>query len=120
MHPRNLQCGPLQLHDNTHPRNHENYRELFFTPAFTSAFTTHVSMDGWTDKETGYIYTMEDYSAMKRNTCESVLLRWMKLEPITQSEVRHKEKETHSILTHICGIWRDGTDEPIFRAAMEK
>ena len=31
-----------------------------------------------------YIYTMEDYSAIKKNTLESVLLRWMKLEPITQ------------------------------------
>ena len=34
-----------------------------------------------------YIYTMEYYSAIKKNTFESVLMRWMKLEPITQSEV---------------------------------
>ena len=34
-----------------------------------------------------YIYTVEYYSAIKKNTCESVLMRWMKLEPIIQNEV---------------------------------
>ena len=38
-----------------------------------------------------YIYTMEYYSAIKKNTFESVLVRWMKLEPIIQSEVSQKE-----------------------------
>ena len=38
-----------------------------------------------------YIYIMEYYSAIKKNTCESVLMRWMKLEPIIQSEVSQKE-----------------------------
>ena len=47
-----------------------------------------------------YIYTMECYSAVK-NTFESVLMRWMKLEPIIQSEVSQKEKHQYSILTHI-------------------
>ena len=51
-----------------------------------------------------YIYTMEYYSAIKRNTFESVLMRWMKLEPIIQSEVSQKEKHQYSILTHIYGI----------------
>ena len=52
-----------------------------------------------------YIYTMEYYSAIKNNTFESVLMRWMKLEPITsQSEVSQKEKHQYSILTHIYGI----------------
>ena len=50
-----------------------------------------------------YIYTMEYYSAMERNAFESVLMRWMKLEPIIQSEVSQKEKQ-YSILTHIYGI----------------
>ena len=50
-----------------------------------------------------YIYTMEYYSAIK-NASESVLMRWMKLEPIIQSEVRQKEKHQYSILTHIYGI----------------
>ena len=39
-----------------------------------------------------YIYTMEYYSAVKRNSSESVLMRWMKLEPIIQSEVSQKDK----------------------------
>ena len=51
-----------------------------------------------------YIYTMEYYSAIKKNTFESVLMRWMKLEPIIQSEVSQKEKCQYSILTHIYGI----------------
>ena len=41
------------------------------------------------------------YSAIKKNTFESVLMRWMKLEPIIQSEVSQKEKHQYSILTHI-------------------
>ena len=44
---------------------------------------------------------MEYYSATKENTFESVLMRWMKLEPIIQSEVSQKEKHQYSILTHI-------------------
>ena len=51
-----------------------------------------------------YIYTMEYYSAIKRNAFESVLMRWMKLEPIIQSEVSQKEKHQYSILTHMYGI----------------
>ena len=50
------------------------------------------------------LYTMEYYLAIKKNTFESVLMRWMKLEPIIQSEVRQKEKNQNSILTHIYGI----------------
>ena len=41
---------------------------------------------------------------IKKNTFESVLMRWMKLEPIIQSEVSQKEKHHYSILTHIYGI----------------
>ena len=51
-----------------------------------------------------YIYTMEYYSAIKKNIFESVLIRWMKLEPIIQSEVSQKDKDQYSILTHINGI----------------
>ena len=45
-------------------------------------------------------YTMEYYSAIKKNTFESVLMRWMKLEPIIQSEVSQKEKHQYRILMH--------------------
>ena len=51
-----------------------------------------------------YIYTTEYYSAIKKNTFESVLMRWMKLEPTIQNEVSQKEKYQYSILTHIYGI----------------
>ena len=51
-----------------------------------------------------YIYTMEYYSAIGKNTCGSVLIRWMKLEPIIQSEVSQKEKHQNSILTHTYGV----------------
>ena len=51
-----------------------------------------------------YIYTMEYYSAIKKNAFESVLIRWMKLEPIIQSEKSQKEKHQYNILTHIYGI----------------
>ena len=55
-------------------------------------------------KKVWYIYKMEYYSAIKKNASESVLMRWMKLEPVTQSEVSQKEKDQYSILMHIYGI----------------
>ena len=58
------------------------------------------SADKWIRK-LWYIYTMKYYSAIKKNSFESVLMRWMKLEPIIQSEVSHKDKDQYSILTHI-------------------
>ena len=58
------------------------------------------SADEWIRK-LRYIYTMEYYTAIKKNTFESVLIRWMKLEPIIQSEVSQKEKHQYSIPTHI-------------------
>ena len=45
-----------------------------------------------------HIYTVEYYSAIKMNTSESVLMRWMKREPIIQSEVNQKEKDKYCIL----------------------
>ena len=47
---------------------------------------------------------MEYYSAIKRNAFESILMRWMKVEPIIQSEVSQREKDKYHILTHIYGI----------------
>ena len=47
---------------------------------------------------------MEYYSAIKKKTFESVLMRWMILEPIRQSEVSQKDKDQYSILKHIYGI----------------
>ena len=69
-------------------------------------------MDDWI-KKMWYIYTMEYYSAIKKSSFESVLMRWIKLEPIIQSEVSHKEKHQYSILTHVYGIQKEGNDNPI-------
>ena len=63
----------------------------------------HKEKDEWIRKQC-YIYTMEYYSAIKKNSFESVLMRWMKMEPIIQSEVSQKDKDYDSILTHIYGI----------------
>ena len=67
---------------------------------------------------------MEYYSAIKKNTFESVLMRWMKLEPIIQSdiiqsEVSQKEKHQYSMLMHAYGIWKDDNDNPICKTAKE-
>ena len=78
-----------------------------------------MSIDRWI-KRLCYIYTMEYYSAIKRNTFESVLMRWMNLEPIIQSEVSQKVKDKYCILIHIYGIQKNGTDTFIYREAMEK
>ena len=55
-------------------------------------------------KKLWYLYTKEYYSAIKRNAFKSVLMRWMNVEPIIQSEVSQKEKEKYHILMHIYGI----------------
>ena len=77
---------------------------MFFAAVFTIAGTwkqlRHPSTDEWT-KKLWYIYTMEYYSDIKRNTSESVLMRWMNLESIVQSEVSQKEKDKYHILIHI-------------------
>ena len=80
---------------------------LFIAVLFTMARTwkqpRYSSADEWIIK-LWYIYTMEYYSANKKNAFESVLMKWMKLEPIIQNEVSQKEKHQYSILTHICEI----------------
>ena len=63
---------------------------------------------------------MHYYSAIKRNAFESVLMRWMNLEPIIQSEVSQKEKDKYCIQMHIYGISKNGTEEFIYRATVEK
>ena len=55
-------------------------------------------------KKLWYLYTTEYYSAIKRDTFESVLMRWMKLEPVLQSEVSQKEKDKYHILMQIYRI----------------
>ena len=62
---------------------------------------------------------MEYHSAIKKNSFESVLMRWMKLEPIIQSEVSQKNKHQYSILTQTYGILKDGNNNPIYRTEKE-
>ena len=82
------------------------------TPVFIAAVLTIATTwmqprcpltDEWI-KTLWYIYTMDYYSAIKKNPFQSVLMRWMNLKPIIQSEVSHKEKNKYHILTHIYGI----------------
>ena len=54
-----------------------------------------------------------------RKASELVLMRWMNTEPFTQSEVSQKEKSRYHTLMHVYGVQKDGTDEPICRAAVE-
>ena len=101
----------------------DTYIPLFIAPLFTIARTCkqprRPSTDEWIRKF-WYIYTTEYYSAIRRNAFESILMRWMNPEPIIQSEVSQKQKYKYHTLMHIYGIQKDGTDEFVFRAAMEK
>ena len=80
---------------------------LFIVTLFTIARTWKQprcpSTHEWI-KKLWYIYTMEYFSAIKRNTFESVLMKWMNLVPIIHSEVSQKEKDKYCILTHIYRI----------------
>ena len=89
-----------------------------FTIARTGKQPKCLLADKWIRK-LWYIYTMEYYSAIKMKAFESILMRWMKLEPIKQSEVSQKEKHQYSILMHIYGIYKDGNDDPICETAKE-
>ena len=78
---------------------------LFIAALFTIARTWKQSRSiDEQIKKLWYIYTIEYYSAIKRNTFESVLMRWMNLRPIIQSEVSQTEKDKYHILMHILGI----------------
>ena len=83
------------------------YTPMFLTALFIVARTWKQprcpSADEWI-KKLWYIYTIECYSAIKKNTFESVLTRWIKLESIIQSEISQKDKHQYSILTHRCRI----------------
>ena len=101
----------------------DTYIPLFIAALFTIARRWKQprcpSTDEWI-KKLWYIYTMEYYSAIKRNALESVHMRWMNLEPIIQSEVSKKEKDKYHILMHIYESRKNGTEEFIYRQAMEK
>ena len=77
---------------------------LFIAALFTIARTWKQPRCPLTDewmKQSWHIYTMEYYSAIKRNTAGSVLMRWMNLEPIIQSEVCQKEKDKYAYIQNL-------------------
>ena len=63
-----------------------------------------MSIDRGMDKKMWYMYTMEYYSAIKRNEIMPFAAMWMDLEIVIQSEVSHKEENKYHMLTHIYGI----------------
>ena len=97
----------LGIHTEETRSERDTCTPMFIAALFTIARTWKQprcpSVDKWIRK-LWYIYTMKYYSAIKRNSFESVLMRWMKLEPIIQSEVSQKDKDQYSILMHIYGI----------------
>ena len=97
----------LGIHTEETRSERDTCTPMFIAELFTIARTWKKprcpSADKWIRK-LWYIYTMEYYSAIKKNTFELVLRRWMKLEPIIQSEISQKEKYLHSILMHTYGI----------------
>ena len=92
--------------------------EALFTIARTWKQPRCPSADEWIRK-LWYIYIMEYYSTIKKNAFESVLIRWMNLEPVIQDEVSQKEKHQYSILIHIYVIYKHGNDDPICETAKE-
>ena len=83
---------------------------MFIATLFTIARTRKQpkcpSTDEWI-KKMWQIYTMEYYSAIKRNEIELFAVRWMHLESVIQSEVNQKEKNKYRMLTHIYGIKKE-------------
>ena len=85
----------------------ESCTPMFIAALFTIARTWKQPKCLWTDewiKKMWHIYTMECYSAIKRNKIELFVMRWMDLESVMQSEVSQKEKNKYRMLTHIYGI----------------
>ena len=97
----------LGIHTKETRSERDTCTPLFITALFIIARTWKQprcpSADEWIRK-LWYIYTKDYYSAIKKNTFESFLMRWMKLEPIMQSEVSQKDKDQYSMLTHMYGI----------------
>ena len=80
---------------------------MFIAALFTIARTWKLPKFPWTDewiKKMWHIYTMEYYSAIKRNETELFVVRWMDIESVIQSEVSKKEKNKYHMLPHIYGI----------------
>ena len=97
------------------------------TPIFTAALFTIArtwkqpkcpSTEEWI-KKMWYLCTMEYYSAIKRNEIGSFVKTWMDLKTVIQSEVSQRKKNKYHILTHICRIYKRGTNESICKSEIE-
>ena len=77
----------------------ENSRPMLFYLKLTAFQPRCPSAHEWIRKLWD-IYTVEYYAAIKKNSFESVLMRWMKLEPIIQSEVSQKDKDHYNMLVN--------------------
>ena len=93
--------------------------EALFTIARTWKQPKCLSTDEWI-KKMWHIYTMEYYSAIKRNEIELFVVRWMDLESVIPSEVSQKEKNKYHMLTHIYEILKkNGYEEPRGRTGIK-
>ena len=118
--PYDPEISLLSIHTKESRTERHTCTTMFTAALFTIARTWKQhrcpSADEW-KRKLWYVYTMEYYSAIKKNTFESVLMRWMKLEPIIQSEVSQRKKHQYSILMLIYGIY--GDNDPISKTAKE-
>ena len=100
--PYNPAMPLLHMHTEETKIEKDTCIPLFITALFTIARTWKqhrcLLTDKWIEK-LWYIYTMEYYSAIRRNAFESALMRWMNLEPVIQSEVSQKEKDKYHIIS---------------------
>ena len=105
--PINLAVPMLGIYTEESRIERDTCTPVFIAALFTIARTWKQprcpSVDKWIRK-LWYIYTMEYYSSFKKNTFDSGLMKWMKLESIIQSDVSQKEKHQYNILMHIYGI----------------
>ena len=108
---KKLRCNCIAFCSKGHTEETRIERDMCTPVLITALFTIARTWkqprcplaDEWIRK-LWHIYTMEYYSAIRKNAFESVLMRWMKLEPIIQTEVSKKKKKQYSILMHIYGI----------------
>ena len=112
----------LTIHTKETRIERDTYTPMFIAALFTIARTCKQprcpSAEKWIRK-LWYRYIMEYCLAIKKNAFGSVLMRWMKLEPIIHSEVCQNEKHQCNVLTHICEIWKDGNNNPMSKTAKE-
>ena len=106
--PHDPEIPLLGMHTEETRSERDTCTPMFITALFIIARTWKqprcTSADEWIRK-LWYIYIMEYYSAIKKNSFESVLMRWMKLEPIIQSEVSQKDKDQYSGLIYLVNIY---------------